>query len=75
MRRSLANLLVFVMVDVSLVVDRQELIGIDSNKNGTSVGLQSSEVGRKEGEETETERERERCEHTVSYSGKTNLRR
>ena len=38
-RRSFADLLVFIAVDVLLIIDGQQLVRIDSHKNGTRVGL------------------------------------
>ena len=37
--RFFSNLLVFVAIDVSLIVDGEELVRIDGHQNGTSQGL------------------------------------
>ena len=38
-RRSFADLLVLVTVDVFLIIDGQQLVWVDSHQNGTCVGL------------------------------------
>ena len=56
MRRLLPKLLVFVAVDVSLVVNREELVGVDGDQDGTGEGLRGGGGGEGRGGEGGGER-------------------